>query len=432
MADWSETSIQRHLFVGAGTVLLLAGGVGGWATVTEISSAVIASGAMVVDSNVKKVQHPTGGIVGELLVRDGDRVTEGQVVVRLDDTITRANLAIVVKALNELIARKARLEAERDGIETLEFPPELTRQNENLDVLRIMSSERKLFESRRTARIGQKAQLRQRIAQLKEEIAGLAAQQEAKAQEVLLIERELQGVRELWEKNLIPVSRLTALEREATRLAGERAQLIASIARANGRIAEIELQIIQIDQDLISEVARDLREVEGKIGEAIERKIAAEDQLKRIDIRAPQSGIVHQLAVHTVSGVIGAGDPIMLIVPTKEVLAVEVKVSPHDIDQIKLGQHALLRFTTFNQRTTPELNGTVSRIAADVTTDQRTGAAFYTVRIAVSPEELARLGDVQLMPGMPVEAFVKTGDRSVVSYLLKPLSDQISRAFREK
>jgi HlyD family secretion protein len=296
----------------------------------------------------------------------------------------------------------------------------------------IVQSEQKLFELRRTARAGQKSQLRQRIGQLHEEIAGLTAQQNAKARETELIERELTGVRDLFSKNLIQMNRLTQLEREATRLQGERGQLIATTAQAKGKINELELQIIQIDQELSSEVAKEMRDVDGKIGEFIERKVTAEDQLRRIDIRSPQDGTVFQSTVHTVGGVISAGDAIMLIVPAADNLTVEAKVNPQDINQLQIGQKAILRFTAFNQQTTPEIDGTVSRISADITTDQRTGVGYYTVRIALAAEEVARLGDVRLVPGMPVEGFIQTGDRTVMSYLMKPMSDHFNRAFREK
>jgi HlyD family secretion protein len=425
-------SIKRHVVAGVAVVIVLVGGVGGWAATTQLSGAVIAPGSIVVDSNVKKVQHPTGGVVGEVRARDGDRVKLGDIVVRLDETVTRANLAIVTKGLNELRSRKARLEAERDGTEAIAFPDDLLSRESDPDVASAVSSERKLFQLRRTARIGQKAQLRERIAQLQEEIGGLTAQQKSKAREVTLIERELEGVRELYQKNLIQLTRLTQLEREATRLEGERAQLTASVAQAKGKIAELQLQIIQIDQDLSSEVAKEMRDVDAKIGEFVERKVTAEDQLKRIDIRSPQDGTVFQSNVHTVGGVVTAGDAIMLIVPEADKLTVEAKVAPQEIDQLQLGQKALLRFTTFNQRSTPEIYGTITRISADISTDQRTGLSYYTVRMSLPPEEVARLGDVKLVPGMPVESFVQTGERTVISYLVKPLFDQLMRAFREK
>jgi HlyD family secretion protein len=428
----ARDSIHRHLLAGALIVLLLAGGVGGWAATTQIAGALIAQGSVVVDSNVKKVQHPTGGVVGKLNVQDGDRVKAGDILVQLDDTITRANLAIVTKGLDELTARKARLEAERDGTDSVTFPRMLLAHADEAPVAIAIANERRLFELRRTARLGQKAQLRQRITQLEEEIRGLSAQQEAKAREISLIGKELEGVRELWKNNLVQITRLTALERDAARLEGERAQLLAAVAQTRGKISETELQIIQIDQDLSSEVAKDMREVDAKYGEFVERKVAAEDQLKRIDIRAPQDGVVLESKVHTVGGVIPAGDAIMLIVPETDNLQVEAKVNARDIDQIQVGQSAMLRFSAFNLRATPEITGTITRVAADATTDQRTGLTYYITRIAMTKGEIARLGEVKLIPGMPVEAFVQTGERSVMSYLMKPLQDQFMRAFREK
>jgi HlyD family secretion protein len=427
-----RSSIRRHLIGGSVIALLLTAGVGGWTATTELSGAVIAPGSVVVDSNVKKVQHLTGGIVGELLVRDGQHVRTGEVVLRLDETVTRANLAIVIKGLDEMAARRARLEAERDRAEDVVFPAALLARAQEPDVAAAIENERKLFELRRSARLGQKSQLKERVAQLKEEIRGHTALQEAKAEEIELILRELEGVRALWNKNLVQLTRLISLEREAARIKGERAQSIAAAAQSRGKISETELQIIQIDQDLSSDVARELREVDGKIGEFTERKVTAEDQLKRIDLRAPQDGVVHQLAVHTVGGVVTAGDPVMLIVPEADALSIEARIFPQDIDQLHLGQAAGLRFSAFNQRTTPEINGTISHISADVSREDKTGQSYYTVRIGIRPEEIARLGNVKLVPGMPVEAFMKTYDRTVISYFTKPLHDQILRAFRER
>jgi HlyD family secretion protein len=427
----SHKSIRRHVIVGVLVVLLLGGGVGGWAATSEITGAIIAQGQIVVDSNVKKVQHPSGGIVGELRARDGDKVRAGDVVVRLDDTITRANLAIVTKGLNELNARRARLDAERNGAATIKFPSELA-DSTNPDVAAVLTSEARLFDARLTARNGQKAQLRQQIEQLREETEGLAAQRTAKTKEIELIGRELAGVRELFQKNLVQINRLTQLEREAARIEGERGQIIATMAQARVKTSETELKVIQIDQDLASEVNKEIREIDAKVGEFVERKVTAEDQLKRVDIRSPQDGTVFQSAVHTVGGVIQAGEPIMLIVPEADNLAVEAKANPQDIDQLRLGQTAMLRFTNFNQRTTPEIFGTLTRISADASVDQRTGMSFYTLRIGLLPDQVAQLGDVKLVPGMPVETFMQTGDRTVISYLAKPFVDQIKRAFREK
>ncbi|WP_407185816.1 HlyD family type I secretion periplasmic adaptor subunit [Bradyrhizobium centrosematis] len=425
-------SIRFHLLLGLGIVLVLAVGLGGWASTVLISGALIAPGQIVVESNVKKVQHPTGGVVGEVRARDGDLVKSGDIVVRLDDTVTRANLAIVTKNLDAAQARAARLQAEQRGVDRIEFPQSLLERASDPDVKLLLSAETKLFDVRVNGRTGQKAQLRERITQLNEEIAGLSAQEKAKDQEIALVQNELTGVRELYDKRLVQISRLTQLERDSARLNGERAQYIASRAQAKGKITETELQIIQVDKDVVSEVSKDLRETNDKIGELIERKVAAEDQLRRVDIRAPQDGMVLQSTVHTVGGVVTAGDTLMLIVPQADDLQVEAKVNPVDIDKLQIGQKTLLRLSAFNQRTTPELNGLVSRVSPDVTTDQRTGQSYYTIRVSMPAEEVARLGDVKLIPGMPVEAFVQTGDRTMLSYLMKPLHDQLMRAFREK
>jgi HlyD family secretion protein len=428
----ARASIRRHIIVGCAVVAFLAIGLGGWASTAEISGALIAPGSLVVDSNVKKVQHPTGGVVGEVRAHDGDRVKAGDILIRLDETVTRANLAIVTKGLTEFYARKARLAAERDGADTVAMPKELADRAGDPDVQEALGSERKLFELRRTARLGQKDQLKQRIKQLEEQITGLTAQQDAKTKEMSLIDQELEGVRDLWAKNLIPINRLTSLQREEARLQGERGQLIAAAAEAKGKIVETGLQILQVDQEFTSDVAKELREADSKIGEYVERKVTAEDQLKRTDIRSPQDGIVFQSTANTVGGVITAGDPIMLIVPETDMLLVEVKVEPRDIDQVQFGQPVVLRFSAFNMRTTPELNGTVVRVAADTSTDQRTGQSYYLVRIAMTADEIKRLGDVKLTPGMPVEAFIQTGERTMLAYLVKPLHDQLMRAFREK
>jgi len=341
----ARLSIRLHLIVGLAVVVVLAGGLGGWASTAQISGALIAPGAVVVDSNVKKVQHPTGGVVGEVRVRDGDLVKAGDVVVRLDDTVTKASLAIVVKTLNGLYARAARLEAEQRGESQLTFPPQLMDRASDPDVQNVMLSESKLFEVRVHGRAGQKAQLRERVLQLNEEIGGLAAQEAAKEKEIALIEKELVGVRSLYEQHLVQLTRLTTLERDAARLNGERAQYIASRAQAKGKITETELQIIQVDKDMVSEVSKDLRETNDKIGEFVERKVTAEDQLRRVDIRAPQDGMVLQSTVHTVGGVITAGDAMMMIVPQADDLSVEAKVDPKDIDKLQIGQKTRLKKT---------------------------------------------------------------------------------------
>jgi HlyD family secretion protein len=335
--------------------------------------------------------------------------------------------------LDELAARRAREEAELEGREKVDFPDELTTRKDDPEVGHVLSGEAKLFEIRRKTREGLKAQLVERVSQSEEEITGLIAQVASKDKQVEWIKKELEGVRELWAKQLVQFSRVTALEREQARLEGERGQLVASIAQSKGKIAETKIQILQIDQDMRTEVGKDLAEIRGKSAELIEKKVAAEDQLKRIDIRAPQNGMVHQLDVHTVGGVVSAGQQIMLIVPAADKLIVEARVQPQDIDQLSIGQAAVMRFTNFNSRTTPEINGEVTVVSADVTQDQRTGVSYYTVRVGVPPSELARLDPaIKLVPGMPVEVFVQTKVRTVVSFFVRPFQDQIARAFREK
>lgn len=424
-------SIRRHLAFTLVLAILLVGGLGGWAVTTELAGAVMAPGVLVVESNVKKVQHPVGGVAAELKVKNGDYVHVGDIVAKLDDTQTRASLGIVVKGLDELNARKARLNAEKNGEQSLQFPDDLLARLSDADVNAAVSGEQRLFELRQEARKGQRLQLGERAHQLERQIQGLAEQLEAKTREIAFIEDELKGVRELWKKNLISITRLTSLERDGARLAGERGQLIASTAESKAKIAEIELQIIQIDQDLRSEVGKELADIRAKLAELGERKVAAEDQLNHLDLVAPQDGIVHQLTLHTVGGVIGAGEAIMLIVPNADALTVEAKVSPNDIDELHLGQQAILRFSAFNLGSTPELNGKVMQISADLSQEERTGQSYYTVRIAIPPSELQRLGASKLIAGMPVEAFIQTSARTALSYLTKPLIDQIARAFRE-
>ncbi len=425
-------SIRRHLLISIGLVVLLTAGFLGWAANARLAGAVVASGVVVVEGNVKQVQHREGGIVGDILVRDGDRVEQGDLVVRLDDTLTKANLAIVQKQIDELMAREMRLSAERDNAGTLSIPEAFRVRLDDPAVRRLLLAERALFEARKTTLRGQKQQLKEQVSQIQQEILGLSARHGAKKDELDWIEQELSGVLFLYEKDLIPFPRIASLHRQNAQIEGDRGQLTAEIARAKTRIAEIELQTLQLDRDHLTEVLTELREVTGQLAELVERRVAAEDELRRGDIRAPQSGIVHELTVHTVGGVVGAGDVLMLIVPSRESLLIEARLQPADIDQVHSDQPVVLRFSAFNQRTTPELFGTVRTVSADRTQNPNTGEAWYTARIDVPEEEIRQLGGLPLIPGMPVEAFIRTEERTALSYLLKPLSDQIERAFREE
>ena len=426
-------AIRKLNVFGFVIIILLVAGVGGWTATAQLHGAVIAPGTLVVESNIKKVQHPTGGIVGEILVKEGIPVHAGQILMRLDDTVTRATLGVVQSQLDELNAREARLLAERDGADTATFPVELVSRSQENGVAVAIPGQERLFESRKQARTGQRAQLRERISQTNEEITGLIAQQEAKGREIKFIAEELVGVSHLYKQNLISIQRYMALQREQARLEGERGQFIAAIARARAKITETELQIFQLDDDFRTEVLKDLRETQGKIAELNERKTAAQDQLKRIDIRAPQSGIVNQLSVHTVGGVIASGETIMQIVPVTDQLLVEAKVAPQDIDQVAPKAMTTVRIMAGNQRIITDIVGEVTYIGADLTREkEQPNQAYYLVRASIQEDQVRHLEGLKLVPGMPAEIFIQTHERTPLQYLLKPLREQISRTFRER
>lgn len=422
-------SVRRHVMFATSIMLFLVLGVGGWAATANLTGAVIALGTFVVERNVKKVQHSYGGIVATINVKNGDMVAAGDVLVRLDDTQIKAEIGIIQSQLTEFKARSARLEAERDGRENLTMPVgfELTSET----AAAVAAGEIRLFEESRRTRENQKQQLRLRIEQLGEEINGLTLQRNAKAGEIELIQRELEQVRMLHGKQLTPVSRVYAMERDEMRLTGEHGSLVAQIARAKGQISEIKVQISAVDENVRAQAQRELRSVEGRIAELSERQIAALDKSKRIDLRAPQAGVVHELAVHTIGGVITAAEQVMLIVPGDDNLTIQARISPADVDQVVVGRPAKLRLSAFNQQTTPELSGRVTHVAADITSDAKTGQQYYIVRLEMDEKDRKMVEDLRLVPGMPVEVFMSTGARTALSYLAKPITDQMSRAFRE-
>jgi membrane fusion protein, type I secretion system len=420
-----ETALRRRIAFAFGLIGLLAFSCGVWATTTPIAGAVIASGTVVVESNIKKVQHPTGGVVALIPVKNGDRVKGGDTVLKLDDTQARANLGIIVSQLIQLTGRKARLEAERDLADNIRFPPDFLANDEAKS---IAEGETRLFGHRRAFKNGQVAQFTERIGQIKEEIKGLSAQREAKQTESDLMVEELDRLEGLRKQELMAVNRILSAQRDLTKLKGEWGALVAQVAKAQGQITETELQVIALDQNMQTEATKELREIEARIAELVERKVAAEDQLKRVVLTAPQDGTIHDLTVHTVGGVIGAGETVMTIVPSHDELSVEVRIATSDIDQVHTDQTAKLRFPAFNQRTTPEISGTVTRVGADLTRDAQSNSVFYVVRI--HPDSLPK--GIKLVPGMPVEAFIATGERTALSYLVKPIVDQFARAFRER
>jgi HlyD family secretion protein len=427
-----ERAFEQELRTGL-RVLIAAGLLaGGWIAVMPLAGAVVVPGNLVVQSNVKTIQHPTGGVVAQIAVHNGRRVSVGDLLVRLDATQANASVAMLSKQLDDVRARISRLIAERDGLPAPEMPPEMSARAIDSNLKTLLASEASLFKARANARESQKDLLQHRITQLGEEITGLNAQISSKANQLELINRELPGVQELYDKRLVPLTRLTTLQRETARIEGERGQLTSAIAETNSKIGEAQLQIVRLDQDFRTEVVKELGETQGKEAELVERGVAARDLLDRIEIRAPISGTIHQLSLHTVGGVIRAGDTIMELVPDTDDLQIEARLQPSDIDHVRAGQMAFVRFSAFNQRVTPQLKGAVSYVSADTSHDQQTNGAYFTVRIALSQEERGRLAGLQLVPGMPAEVFMQTGSRTMLSYLLKPITDQMQRAFVEQ
>ena len=401
-----------------------------WGYRTMLAGAVIASGTVVVESAVKKVQHQTGGTVGKILVKEGGRVEAGDVLVRLDDTMTRANAEILSQQLDRALARRSRLEAERIGLRTMRVPEMLQARLSDPEVAALVDGETVLLESRVNALSSQKDQLEARIGQLGKQLDGLRSQQSATDDSVKLLTVELKGLEALYARKLVSMERLGDLRLEAARLRGEAGRLVATIAETEGRISEIRMQVIQLDQQMRSEVNKDLRETEGEEAELVERKLVAQSELSKIDIRAPQDGYVQELAVHTQGGVVAPGETIMLIVPDADGLVVDAMVPPASIDDVHLGQAVDIRFPAFDTTTTPVCKGTVQRISADLIRDPKLQTAFYSARVSLSDEAACLSGTRKLIPGMPAEVHIQTGERTVWSYIFKPLSDQINRAFK--
>jgi len=426
-----DTSLRWHFCLAFGTIFLLVGGLGVAAAMIEIKGAIIATGRIVVETNIKRVQHQEGGIVREIHVRNGQIVSAGDLLVRIDDTLPRTNLAIINQRLHEFWSQEARLTAERDGRTDLEVPASFADQASSPESALILEGQRTLLHARLTSRDSHKTQIAEQIQQFEEQIAGLGVQRDAKAEEIRLVAQELEELSGLLDKALIEKSRITALMREKARLEGERGRYVSDIAQSGQAISERRVQILQIDEDMRAEVVEQLQAVRAEIAELEEQRVAAEEQLRRAEIRAPRAGFVHQLAVHTVGGVVAPGEDLMAIVPQEDLLVIEAQVSPTDIDQMAISQEAIIRLPGLDQRSTPELSAKVLNISADLMQDPNTGSTYYQARLALPEEEIDRLEGKPLVPGMPVEAFVQSGARSILSYLVKPLSDHIVRTFRE-
>ncbi|MCB9776809.1 MAG: HlyD family type I secretion periplasmic adaptor subunit [Nitrospiraceae bacterium] len=425
-------SLHRHLAGGMAIIFVLVGGIGGWAAVQEISGAVIAPGLIVVETKAKRVQHQEGGIVKEILVRDGDIVQAGDLLVKLDDTVVNANLAMITSEMGELAAQEVRLIAERDGAVLMQYPTDLLeRSKRETFVASSLSDQRALRDTRRSTLQGKKSQLEEQIAQIQDQIRGLGVQQNAKTESIRLTEERLEALEPLLPQGLVMASEITAFKRDRADLLGDRGELEAQMAQAHETISERRLQILQIEDEFRSGVLENLQSVRARMAQLQEERIAALDKLQRVEIRAPRTGFIHQMGVHTIEGVVGAGETLLFIVPQEDVLVVEAQVQPTDVDQVQPRQIAVVRFPAFNQRTTPELTANVATISADLTRDELTGGTYYVARLIIEEEELGKLQEKKLIPGMPVEAFIQTGDRTILSYLVKPITDHLAHAFTE-
>jgi HlyD family secretion protein len=427
----TKRSLRRVVSAGYLSMLLVVGIGGFWSVFTKLNGAVIAPATIMAESYSKKIQHKDGGIVKEILVRDGDRVETGQPLVILDNTEVRSELSIMTALLDEAMAKRARLEAQRDNLDTIVYPPEVAQRKNEPALADIISGQDKLFAARKQASAGKKEQLIQQVDQLTEQIGGLDSQRASKEKQLSFIDSEVTDLRALAKKGLVPVSRITSMDRESARLDGERGELRASRASAEAKIAEVRLQILQVDEEGLAQTLSDLRDVEGKIAELRERRVSSAARLERMIIKAPITGTVYQLSVHTVGGVINPGEAIMAVVPEADDLVLLAQVRPQDIDQVQAGQMARVRFPAFNARTTPELSAEVSQVSADVTRADQNTQPFYTIRLTLTATEVARLGGNKLKPGMPAEAFIQTVAQSPMSYFLRPLTDQFAHALRE-
>lgn len=420
------------LFVGGSALLILVGVLGVWSVQARIAGAVIASGMIQVESNRQVLQHPEGGVVGALLVKDGDQVAAGDVVLKFDDTRLVSELAIVEGQLFEILARKARLQAERDGLSALEVSEELQElAAEDPDVQALIDGQAQLFEARATSLQQSSEQILEQIAQAENQIEGASAQLAALETQEGLIETELADSLQLFEKGLAPASRVSALQREQARLLGEIGSTTASVAQLRGQIAALNIERIALTSQLREEAITALRDLQTQEVELVQQRLITKDTLSRMDVRAPVSGVVYDSRIFALQSVVSPAEPIMYIIPQDQPMVVSSRVDPIDVDQVHVGQDASLRFAALDQRMTPEIFGQVKKLSADVFVDEATGASYYQVELVPKDGEMEKLNGQILLPGMPVEAFITTAERSPLNYLSKPLTDYFARAFRE-
>lgn len=419
-----------HVFLGTTLAVLLVTGVGGWAATANLNGAVIAPGAVVVDQNLKSIQHRDGGIIADIAVREGDLVQAGQILLRLEDAHSQAELSIVRSQQAKLEARRARLLAERDGLPEIEFPSGSGHDPVFAEAAEL--GERRLFEGNRAQRESRQHQLRLTIHQTEEEIEGLEAQLQAKADEIRIVQEEHGRFQSLVDSGLMELSRLYGFSRDSARMLGEQGEIEAAIARARMRISEINLQILDIDEASRTEAQRELSEVESSLSELSDRRIVLEDLLARTEIRSPITGTINELNVDTIGGVISPAEVLVTIVPFDARLRLEARIAPAMIDQVDSQQVARIRFPAFNQRTTPELLGRVTHVSPATSRDAGTGEPYYLAVLDVPEAELQRLNGRSLLPGMPVEVYITTDSRSALSYLVKPITDQMKQALTER
>ena len=422
---------RMPLGLGFLALVVLVGVLGVWSVKARIAGAVIASGMIQLENNRQVVQHPQGGVVGEILAKNGDTVAAGEVLLRLDDAIVKSELTIVEGQLFEIQARKARLEAERDGIDTLSVPDSLIKVAlQHAEVQSMIDGQQRLFESRADSIRREAEQIREQINQAYNQIDGTSAQLAAFKTQQDLIVKELTDTQSLLDKGLTQASRVSSLQREQARLLGEIGNLTATIAQLRGQIATLDIQQIKLTTTRREEANTTLSDLQYREIELAERRLSLSETLSRMEIRSPVSGVVYGSQIFALQAVISPAAPIMYIIPQDQPLVVSARIQSINIDQVYVGQGASLRFTAFEQRTTPEIYGRVSRISADVFTDEATGLSFYQAELLPNDDELDKLGGQKLLPGMPVEAFIRTTERSPLSYLAKPLTDYFTKAFR--